>query len=59
MAIMSITVQRTDDFPTGYRNVDFRVCAATHSVRYVHTETVLKITNYSMGYKKREKETEG
>lgn len=27
MAIMSITVQRIDDFPTGYRNVDFRVRA--------------------------------
>jgi len=55
MAIMSITVQRTDDFPTGHRNVDFRVRAATHNVRYVNMKTVLKMTN-SMGDKNRERE---
>jgi len=55
MAIMSITVQHTDGFPTGYRNVDFRVRVATHYVRYVNVNTVLKMTN-SMGDKKRDGE---
>lgn len=55
MAIMSITVQRADGFPTGYRNVDFRVHVATHYVRYVNVNTVLKMTT-SMDDKKRNSE---
>lgn len=48
-------VQSTDDFPTEYRNVDFRVYAAPHNVRYVNMKKVLKMTN-SMGYKNSERE---